>query len=51
MSLADGRDGLDLAGNLTVLGSIANLIVVQRAAASGVVIRSGCGIIAGSACR
>jgi Na+/H+ antiporter NhaD/arsenite permease-like protein len=27
-----------LAGNLTVLGSIANLIVVQRAAASGVVI-------------
>jgi Na+/H+ antiporter NhaD/arsenite permease-like protein len=28
-----------LAGNLTVLGSIANLIVVQRAAASGVVIR------------
>jgi Na+/H+ antiporter NhaD/arsenite permease-like protein len=26
------------AGNLTVLGSIANLIVVQRAAASGVVI-------------
>jgi Na+/H+ antiporter NhaD/arsenite permease-like protein len=28
-----------LAGNLTVLGSIANLIVVQRAAASGVSIR------------
>ncbi len=28
-----------LAGNLTVLGSIANLIVVQRAAASGVEIR------------
>ena len=27
-----------LAGNLTVLGSIANLIVVQRAAASGIVI-------------
>ena len=27
-----------LAGNLTVLGSIANLIVVQRAAASGVAI-------------
>ena len=27
-----------LAGNLTVLGSIANLSVVQRAAASGVVI-------------
>ena len=27
-----------LAGNFTVLGSIANLIVVQRAAASGVVI-------------
>jgi len=27
-----------LAGNLTVLGSIANLIVVQRAAASGVMI-------------
>ena len=27
-----------LAGNLTVLGSIANLIVVQRAAASGVII-------------
>jgi Na+/H+ antiporter NhaD/arsenite permease-like protein len=27
-----------LAGNLTVLGSIANLIVVQRAAVSGVVI-------------
>ncbi len=27
-----------LAGNLTVLGSIANLIVIQRAAASGVVI-------------
>jgi Na+/H+ antiporter NhaD/arsenite permease-like protein len=26
-----------LAGNFTVLGSIANLIVVQRAAASGVV--------------
>jgi len=26
------------AGNLTVLGSIANLIVVQRAAAAGVVI-------------
>jgi Na+/H+ antiporter NhaD/arsenite permease-like protein len=27
-----------LAGNLTVLGSIANLIVIQRAAASGVTI-------------
>jgi Na+/H+ antiporter NhaD/arsenite permease-like protein len=27
-----------LAGNLTVIGSIANLIAVQRAAASGVVI-------------
>jgi Na+/H+ antiporter NhaD/arsenite permease-like protein len=27
-----------LAGNLTLLGSIANLIVVQRAAAGGVVI-------------
>jgi Na+/H+ antiporter NhaD/arsenite permease-like protein len=27
-----------LAGNLTVLGSIANLIVVQRAATGGVVI-------------
>jgi len=38
-----------LAGNLTVLGSIANLIVVQRAAASGVAI--GYGITAASACR
>jgi Na+/H+ antiporter NhaD/arsenite permease-like protein len=30
-----------LAGNFTVLGSIANLIVVQRAAASRVEIASG----------
>jgi Na+/H+ antiporter NhaD/arsenite permease-like protein len=30
-----------LAGNFTVLGSIANLIVVQRAAARGVVIGFG----------
>jgi Na+/H+ antiporter NhaD/arsenite permease-like protein len=30
------RANVTLAGNFTVLGSIANLIVVQRAAASGV---------------
>ena len=36
--LADGSDGSTLAGNLTVLGSIANLIVVQRAAAGGITI-------------
>ena len=30
-----------LAGNFTVLGSIANLIVVQRAEASGVTISFG----------
>jgi Na+/H+ antiporter NhaD/arsenite permease-like protein len=47
--VADGRDGLDVAGNLTLLGSIANLIVVQRAAAGVVVI--GLWDFAGSACR
>jgi Na+/H+ antiporter NhaD/arsenite permease-like protein len=38
-----------LAGNLTVLGSVANLIVVQLARAEGV--RIGSGSISGSACR
>ena len=36
--LADRRDGLDLGGQFHHLGSIANLIVVQKAAARGVVI-------------
>jgi Na+/H+ antiporter NhaD/arsenite permease-like protein len=36
--LAGARDGITLAGNLTITGSVANIIVVERASAEGLAI-------------